>query len=201
MSTPSGRTSILIALIGLCGVLGAAIISRPVSQVADTQRSIISGQDSGNKSSNESLLSIDAKDSNVQVGDNNSIVNNTTIHSDSSDLPPPPPNISAPSLTSDELFSGKLGPETGCYSDGKAHIMSVAKAGQEDLYSGNEPPHFFLVDESGIKARIHLDESISSATASWIPAIMVPGRKLKIRYAQCGNGGIKTFTYIEALNS
>jgi hypothetical protein len=50
MSTPSGRTSILIALIGLSGVLGAAIISRPVSQVADTQRSIISGQDSGNNS-------------------------------------------------------------------------------------------------------------------------------------------------------
>jgi hypothetical protein len=150
---------------------------------------------------NKSPPSIDAKDSNVQVGDNNSIVNNTTIHSDSSDLPPPPPNISAPSLTSDELFSGKLGPETGCYSDGKAHIMTVAKAGQEDLYSGNEPPHFFLIDESGIKARIYLEESISNATASWIPRIMVPGRKLKVEYAQCGNGGIKTFTYIEALNS
>lgn len=182
-------------------MLGAAIISRSDNQVADAQNSAISRQDSKKDSSSESRSSIHAKDSNVQVGDSNSIVNNTTIYSDSSDVPPPPPSISTPVLTSDELFSGKLGPETGCYSDEKAHIMTLAKSGQDDLYNGEEAPHFFLVDENGIKVRIYLDSSISRATASWIPSIMVPGRKLKIKYVQCGNGGIKIFAYIEALNS
>lgn len=201
MTSSSGRTSIIVALIGLCGVVGAAVVSRSDNPISESKKSYVLERATNNADSTERRPSIDAKDSNVQVGDNNSIVNNTTIHSDSSDLPPPPPNVSAPALTSDELFTNKLGPETGCYSDDKMHVMTLAKAGQDDLYSGKEAPHFFLVDVNGIKDRIYLDTNISRATASWIPIIMVPGRKLKIGYVQCGNGGIKTFTYIEALDS
>ena len=201
MTSLGGRTSIIVALISLCGVLGAAIISKSGDQANDSKKGTGSGQLSGNSFPAEPRPSIEAQDSNVQVGDNNSIVNNNTIYSDSSDLPPPPPNISAPVLTSDELFKSNLGPETGCYSEGKTHIMTLAKAGQDDLYSSQESPYFFLIDENRIKVKIYLDNNIDNATASWIPAIMVPGRKLKIEYAQCGNGGLKHFTYIEVLNS
>lgn len=191
-----GDHPVVVTISVLAGLAGIVALGHTVLSASGTQQTT--------KSSD--IPSVNLPNGNIQVGDNNSVTNNTTnnnttINQKDSGLPSPPPDISAPTLTANELFSSEFGTASGCYPEGSSHVMTLAKAGQDDLYSGEELPHFFLVDEKGVKVRIYLDSDISNATASWIPVIMVPGRRLKIEYAQCGNGGIKHFTYIEALKA
>lgn len=169
---------------------------------------IFSASPKSQQSSEEARPSINTTNGNVQVGNNNSVTNNTTINQENSGVPSIPPDISAPIFTARELFSQELGPASGCFPEGSTQVMTLAKAGQDDLYSGEILPngkraaaHFFVVNEMGVQIRIYLDSNIDNVTASWIPAIMVPGRQLKVEYAQCGNGAIKIFTYIEALKA
>lgn len=125
-----------------------------------------------------------------------------TVGNDSR-FPPAPPDINGPILDEDELFPDGYGLETGCYPEGNEYTMVLIKAGQDDIWEveKSEIPHFFLIDDRGVQQRYYLDAyNLSNVTASWIPVLMVPGRRLKVKYAQCGNGGIPFLTYLEPLS-
>ena len=196
-------------LAGLAGIIALGYtIFAPSNTQSGTQQPTTSTQQ---PAKSDATPDINAPNGNVQVGNSNSITNNTTnnnttnnnttINQTNSGLPSPPPDITAPALTARELFSSEFGTASSCYPEGNSHTMTLVKAGQDDLYSSSEPPHFYLIDEKGVQVKIYLDDNIANVTASWIPVIMVPGRRLKIEYAQCGNAAIKHFTYIEALTA
>ncbi|MGG6266687.1 hypothetical protein ACQ4M3_10540 [Leptolyngbya sp. AN03gr2] len=195
-----GDHPVVVAVSVLAGLAGMIALGYTILAPSNTQSS------TQQVTKSNATPNINAPNSNVQVGNNNSITNNTTnnnttINHTNSGFPSPPPDIAAPALTAQELFSSEFGTASGCYPEGNSHIMTLVEAGQDDLYSGSEPPHFYLIDEKGVQVKIYLDKDIANVTASWIPVIMVPGRRLKIEYAQCGSAAIKQFTYIEALTA
>jgi len=121
------------------------------------------------------------------------------------DLPPPPPDIEAQDsskiiIEEDELFPEGFSAETGCELKKGFKNLIVIKKEQEDSLSVELS--YYLADSSGIEEKYYLNsESLSNATRSWLPIIMAPGRRLKIKYAVCGNGASKYLAYIQPLRA
>ncbi len=110
-------------------------------------------------------------------------------------VPPAPPDIKSPALTENEL---NYGAESGCYPEGNAYtvILISTEKTSDSIYLNS----FVLMDENRVQLSYYLQPGISNATSSYIPFIMIPGRRLRIKYAQCGvSGAIRILTYIESL--
>jgi hypothetical protein len=129
------------------------------------------------------------------VNDNNVTNNNTTINKVEPAESPPPPDIEGtPPIISmgNENHDGCEGP--------RASLVTVAEHAKDDR--NNDVLPTLLQGEDSIRETYYLDiRSLSNADRSWVSAIFVPGRRLKIEYYVCGSGGIRNLVYVEALRA
>ncbi len=112
-------------------------------------------------------------------------------------VPPPPPDIEKHILQEKELFQGGYGISTGCFPEGNMHTVTLINA--ENVGNSNYLNSFILMDDKQVQLHYYIENTLSHASYSWIPHIMIPGRRLNIKYAQCGNEPIRILTYIEPL--
>ena len=59
-------------------------------------------------------------------------------------------------------------------------------------------PSYDMIGTDSIRNTYYAEDA-SEADASWLPTIMVPGRRLKVSYTVCGNGGIHSLKKIEMI--
>jgi hypothetical protein len=107
-------------------------------------------------------------------------------------LPPVPPDIQ-----SDEPIPIIEAEEDGVPRDSSCstfngEIVIVVKAYQDSAKS-EQTLSYELSGEDGVRRRYYMD-GVSNADASWLDAIMIPGRRLRINGSVCG---ILTLTRVE----
>jgi hypothetical protein len=61
-------------------------------------------------------------------------------------------------------------------------------------------PSYEMAGTDSIRNNYYVEDA-SEADSSWLMTIMVPGRRLKVSYTVCGNGGIHSLKRIEVIPS
>jgi len=146
---------------------------------------------SGDKS--DIIVGNDSNDNQIITGNNNSVIKNTTINkAKPTDLPPPPDVDEIMPVISTVIDEH----EQDC--EYKTAWVTVAEYVKDEFTT--DPLTTTLQDKNNIRKTYYLyTEHISMAEHRLIPAMFVPGRRLKIKYKTCGNGGMKFVYYAEAL--
>jgi hypothetical protein len=129
----------------------------------------------------------------IVTGNNNSVIRNTTINkADPTDLPPPPDVDENTPVISPNINEHEQ------YCEYENAWVIVAEYVKDEFTTDLLPTT--LQDKNNIRQTYYLvTENLSMVEHRSLSAIFVPGRRLKIKYKTCGNGGRKFVYYAEAL--
>ena len=91
------------------------------------------------------------------------------------------------------------GGESGCYSEGGTHTVALVSRAFERQPRGILADWYILRDQFGTESKYYVHNDVPQYVKEDVAVILVEGRRMSIRFDQCGNGGYKYLSYIQPL--
>lgn len=108
--------------------------------------------------------------------------------------PPPPPRIDEGGLDL-PVDTQNHGSETGCYPQDSLKAIVFSVEGME--YPPSDFMSVILELENGRREHFGLHfREMCNACKSWLPIVLLPGRRIIVDYVRCGSGGFTSITRI-----